>query len=79
MEKQRSEKLLKRYEMIAPLLNENLDAFERRRVRAQIMESGGISARSLRRYIQAYKEQGHMGLADAGRSDNFVVKEELTW
>jgi len=55
--------------MIAPLLNENLDAFERRRLRAQILESSGISGRTLRRYIQNYKEKGYKSLADIPRSD----------
>ena len=75
MEKHGNDKLLKRYELIAPLLNDNLDAFERRRLRAQIIESSGISARSLRRYIQTYKERGHKGLADAGRSDKGVPRD----
>ena len=74
MEKHSNEKLLHRYELIAPLLNENLDEFERRRLRAQILESSGVSARSLRRYIQTYKEKGYEGLADTERSD-----KGMTW
>jgi len=69
LEEDSNEKLLKRFEIIAPLLNENLDAFERRRLRAKILESSGISARSLRRYIQAYKKNGYKSLADIPRSD----------
>ena len=69
MEINRDDKLVKRFEMIAPLLNENIDAFELRRLRAQILESSGISERSLRRYIQNYKEKGYKGLADVPRSD----------
>ena len=72
LKKYPDEKLLKRYEMIAPLLNEGLDEFERRRLRTQIMASSGISARSLRRYIQKYKEHGYMALADAERSDKGI-------
>jgi len=52
-----------RFEMIAPLLNDKLDAFERRRLRAQILEAYGISARSLRRYIHTYK--GHQKFCSA--------------
>jgi transposase InsO family protein len=55
--------------MIAPLLNEQIDSFERRRLRAQILESSGISERSLRRYVQFYKEKGYKSLADIPRSD----------
>jgi len=62
-------KLIKRYEEIAPLLNEELDAFERRRLRAKILESSGLSGRTLRRHIQHYKEKGYKGLANAARSD----------
>ena len=68
------EKLLKRYKTIAPLLNENLDRFEQRRLRAQILESSGLSARSLRRYIQVYKEKGYKSLADVERSDKGVPR-----
>ena len=69
MENNEYEQVVKRFEMIAPLLNENIDEFERRRLRAQIMESSGKSGRSLRRYIQAYKEGGYKSLADIPRSD----------
>ena len=64
-----NEKLIKRFELIAPLLNENIDPFERRRLRAKILESGEISERNLRRYIQNYKEKGYRSLADIPRSD----------
>jgi transposase InsO family protein len=64
-----SEKLIKRFELIAPLLNENIDASQRRRLRAQILESGEISERSLRRYIRAYRINGYQSLADIPRSD----------
>ena len=69
------EKLLKRYETFAPLLNENLDAFERRRLRAQILESSGLSERQLRRHIQRYKEEGWRSLEDAPRSDKGRLRE----
>jgi len=69
MEKQDSNKILERYETFAPLLNEHLDAFERRRMRAQIVESSGLSERTLRRHIQTYKEKGYKSLVDTARSD----------
>lgn len=75
MENQGKEMLLRRYEMIAPLLNEGLDRFERRRLRARITEASGISGRTLRRYMQAYKAQGYMGLVDTGRSDKGIPRE----
>jgi len=69
MEKNGNDKRIERFEAIAPLLNENLDASERRRLRAKILESSGISGRTLRRNIQRYKEEGYMSLADVARSD----------
>jgi len=74
IEKDKNEKLLKRFELIAPLLNEDLDAFERRRLRARIQEASGISERSLRRYIQLYKEKGYKSLAGAPRSDKGTLR-----
>jgi transposase InsO family protein len=69
-----SKKLLKRYEMIAPLLNENIDRFERRKLRDQILKSSGISARSLRRYIQTYKAKGYKSLSAVRRSDKGIPR-----
>ena len=63
------DKIIKRFEMIAPLLNEDIDAFERRRLRAQILESSGLSDRQLRRLIQSYREKGWKSLEDVPRSD----------
>ena len=70
-----NEKLLMRFTMIAPLLNENIDKFERRRLRTQILESSGISERSLRRYIQYYKERGYKSLSDIPRSDKGSLRK----
>jgi len=64
-----SDKIIKRFTEIAPLLNDGIDTFERRRLRAQILESSGLSERQLRRYIQHYKEKGYRSLADIPRSD----------
>ena len=75
MEEKAYNKLIRRYETIAPLLNENLDEFERRRLRAQILESSGISERSLRRHIQYYKENGYKSLVDIPRSDKGCLRE----
>ena len=74
MGKKGDEKLIQRFELIAPLLNEELDSFERRRLRAKILETGGISERSLRRYIQTYKAKGYKSLSDVPRSDKGVLR-----
>jgi transposase InsO family protein len=64
-----SDKIIERFEMFAPLLNEDIDAFERRRLRAQILETSGLSDRQLRRHIQRYREKGWKSLEDIPRSD----------
>jgi transposase InsO family protein len=69
MEGNNDGKLIRRFEIIAPLLNESLDAFERRRLRARILDSSGLSERTLRRNIQHYKEKGYKSLEDIPRSD----------
>ena len=74
MGERENEKLLRRYETFAPLLNESLDSFERRRLRAKILESSGISERTLRRYIQRYRELGYKSLEDIPRSDKGVLR-----
>ena len=74
MDGQTSEKLIKRFTNIAPLLDDNLDTFERRRLRAKILESSGLSERSLRRHIQNYKEKGYKSLADKPRSDKGIPR-----
>jgi hypothetical protein len=74
MDEKVKDKLLRRYELIAPLLNDELDSFERRRLRAKILETGGISERSLRRYTQTYKEKGYKSLSGATRSDKGIAR-----
>jgi len=74
MAEKSNDKHIRRFEIIAPLLNENLDVFERRRLRAQILESSGISARSLRRHIQHYREKGYKSLEDVPRSDKGILR-----
>jgi transposase InsO family protein len=69
MDEERKKKQLVRYELIAPLLNEELCAGERRRLRARISESGGISERTLRRYVYDYRKRGYESLFDAPRAD----------
>jgi len=69
-----NDKLIRRFEMIAPLLNEGIDVFERRRLRAMILKSSDISERTLRRYVQTYKEKGYRSLADIPRSDKGTAR-----
>jgi len=65
---------LKRYAAIAPLLEPGLEPAEARHRRAVILErEPGVSERTLRRYLAAYREHGFDGLCpkkrvDAGKS-----------
>lgn len=50
VKKWQDEEALKRYRMIAPLLDEGLDEGKRRQMREEAAEKNGISKRSLYRY-----------------------------
>jgi len=65
---------LKRHEMIAPLLVPELDAAEKRRIRHEILEREGISERTLRRYMEAYRKEGFEGLKPKERADAGQLK-----
>ena len=59
---------LKRYQMIAPLLEADLDDARKIQRRREIAEEHDISERTLRRYEIAFKERGFNGLKPAKRS-----------
>lgn len=61
------EQALKRYRLIAPLLDESLDNAKRIQLRHDIAEQNEISLRSLYRYEAAYNRDGFTGLKPAGR------------
>lgn len=60
---------LRKYEIIAPLLMPGLEAAEKRRLRREILEREGISERTLRRHLAAYRQHGYSGLKTQSRSD----------
>jgi len=55
---QRREEALRRYRIIAPLVEENLAESEKRNIRWLIREQEGMSSRTLRRYVAAFKREG---------------------
>ena len=59
---------LKRYQMIAPLLEADLDDAKKIQRRKEIAEEHDVSERTLRRYENAFKESGFNGLKPVGRS-----------
>lgn len=63
----RDEAALQKYAMISPLLDENLDPVAARELRCRLAEQHGVSERTLRRYVNAYKAGGFNGLRPAER------------
>jgi len=58
-----------RFQMIVRLLDDELCAAEKRRIRLEILETYGISERTLRRYLENYRKYGLKGLEPAGRPE----------
>ena len=67
VKKWQDEEALKRYQMIAPLLDEDLDEAKRRQLREEIAARYEISKRSLYRYEAKYKEDSFTGLRPMNR------------
>lgn len=68
VKKWQDEEALKRYRMIAPLLDPDLDEGKRRQMREETAEKNGVSKRTLYRYEKGYREEGFEGLRPAGRT-----------
>ena len=68
------ETALRRHEIIAPLLAPGLDEAEKRRLRREVLEREGISGRTLRRYLAAYRKNRYEGLKPKTRSDTGKLK-----
>jgi putative transposase len=73
LDKKREEGL-RRYQIIVPLLEEGLTECEKRQIRWFIREREGLSARTLRRYVAAFKQQGFDGLLPRERKDKGSCK-----
>lgn len=67
VKKWQDEEALKRYQMIAPLLDEDLDEAKRRQLREEIAARYEISKRSLYRYEAKYREEAFAGLRPMNR------------
>lgn len=63
------ESALLKYAVISPLLQENLEACEKRKIRREILSREGMSERTLRRYLESYRKSGFNGLLPKERSD----------
>ena len=69
-----------RFELIAPLLEPDIEPAEKRARRERILErqqvlGAPISERTLRRYVQHYREQGLQGLEPKTRRDHGELRE----
>jgi len=60
---------LRRYRIIAPLLEEGLVECEKRNIRRLICSQEGLSGRTLRRYVAAFKQGGFDSLLPRERKD----------
>lgn len=65
--KWQDEEALKRYQMIAPLLDESLDEGKRRWLREEIAERYDVSKRSIYRYEEKYRKGAFEGLRPMNR------------
>ena len=65
---------LRRYRIIAPLLEEGLAESEKRPVRRLVCDREGISERTLRRYVAAFNRGGFDSLIPRERKDKGVSK-----
>jgi transposase InsO family protein len=68
------EKALKRYSLIAPLLEEGISGFELARRKILVLENGDICERTLRRWLTAYRRKGFDSLVRATRKDKGSCK-----
>ena len=70
-----------RVQLLSPLLAEGLDAAKAREIKARICEQTGISERTLRRYLAAYRTDGFGGLQPKGKgrqpSDDTIAPDVL--
>ena len=66
---EKHEKALKTFQIIAALLESDLEVAEIRRRRAEILARYEISERTLRRYLKTYRDGGFESLMPKSRSD----------
>jgi transposase InsO family protein len=63
------DRALARYDLIAPLLEPDLEAAEKRRRRSEILARAGVTERTLRLWLEKYRNFGFDGLLVRPRSD----------
>lgn len=68
------EEALRRYALLAPLLEDGLSPLESSERRTKLLEREEISERTLRRWVAAYRKEGFEGLVKKPRKDKGVCK-----
>jgi transposase len=66
-----------RVQLLAPLLTEGLDPAKAREIKQRICEQIGISERTLRRYLAAYRQDGFGGLKPKSKGAPAIPSEFL--
>lgn len=67
-QKKAEEIAVQRFQLISPLLADGLDAGKEKELRRQICSSVGISERTIRRYLESYRNAGFEGLKPKGHT-----------
>ena len=75
-QKKAEEIAVQRFQLIAPLLEEGLDAGKAKELKTQICKMSGLSERTIRRYVTQYRKEGFEGLKPKGHSGK-VKKEAI--
>lgn len=80
-DKQKAEEIAaQRVQLLSPLLAEGLDPAKVKELKAQICEQTGLSERTLRRYLERYRQEGFSGLKPMSKgrqSSEAVIAEPL--
>jgi putative transposase len=67
-QKKAEETAVQRFQLIAPLLEEGIDAGKAKQLKDQICKTSGLSERTIRRYLSQYRAEGFSGLKPKGKS-----------
>ena len=71
----KNEIALRKFEQIAPLLNSNMSAGEKRRIRQNILFETGWAERTLRRYLSGYRNDSLNALKPKTRKDKNSLRK----
>jgi putative transposase len=66
-QKKAEEIAAQRFQLIAPLLEEGLDAGKAKQLKEQICKTSGLSERTIRRYLTQHRTEGFSGLKPRGK------------